>query len=82
MLKIEKRFLEIDAFGELIKISFPNRLQSKELRDNISKAEKAEDVLVGELLVSLGMPEHILNQLTDVDLLEILKELSGNQKKN
>lgn len=78
MLKIEKKFYEIEIDGVLYKVSAPTVLQIKKYSQVNEK--ESFDVFV-ELVEELGIPKNVLMSL-DIESIEKISELLFPKKKN
>lgn len=79
---LAKKVLIVGVFGKDVELNFPNRAQSKKLREDLSKENVNHDQVFDEYLESLGMPKELLNDISDEDLLSILEALKPVEKKS
>lgn len=81
-LKLVKEVLKIDVYGREVLLNFPNRLQSKKLRARLQEKDINHDEMIETFLVELGMPIECIDEISDSNLVAILKALQPVEKKS
>lgn len=84
MSKIElvKKVLNVNVYGREVVLNFPNRAQSKKLRVSLASDNPNHDEIFEDLICELGMPKELIDEISDFDLLEIIKSLQPTEKKS
>lgn len=81
MLEFKKRVLELNLYGEEIKINYPTVKKYQEFLGAIKKGKKEELDLTVDFLVSLGLDKNKVEEMEPSHFHVILEELTAVGKK-
>lgn len=81
-MKIEKKKLKIDVYGQEYDLTIPTYLQSISYDDKLKECKTSSEraKCIFSHLESLGLPLEVSKNLTVDDMLELLKYISGEKK--
>lgn len=81
-LNLVKEVLKVNVYGREVVLNFPNRMQSKKLREKLAEKDVNHDSVLEDFIVDLGMPKDLIDEISDSDLLQIIKSLQPTEKKS
>jgi len=81
-LEFKKRELELDIYGELVKMSFPTVSQFRVYQEKLSHCSKDTDAfsLMTELLAELGLKKELIDGMEPEHLNLVMDTISGVKK--
>lgn len=79
-LEFKRRELEINLYGKLVKMSFPNVSQFKKYQDELGKSENEVEIMLN-FLTELGLDRKDIDDMEPEHLRQIIEVISGSKKK-
>jgi len=79
-LKLEKRKLSVDVYGEKENLLFPSVRQQKAYLEELLKEGADEIALTSKYFTDLGMSEKSIESLELPHMYEVLEVISGQKK--
>ena len=82
-MKITRTVIEVEIYGEAVKLKRPNYKETQDYRENLKKLAEHEDAgpVMKSFLVKMGLPEGLFEELEMTHISDILDLISGSKKK-
>lgn len=80
-LSFKKRQLELDLYGKLVEVEFPDMGRMRKYQSDLAVEGVDEFATLIELLVSLGMSKEDVEKLEVPHMQAIVEALMGDKKK-